>query len=103
MATRIVVSFDEQNGISTVSDDFIVNPAKEVTAVAKLVSGSPTTGARVQVTVDEIEKITAGTATWVNSPMGPHTATGAEKLTRPITGVRLSATDGTWAIQVRQQ
>ncbi|RYD50586.1 MAG: hypothetical protein EOP52_13825 [Sphingobacteriales bacterium] len=102
MATRIVVTFEEQTGVTTTSDDFIVSPQREVTAVARLVSGSPTTGARVQVTLDEVEKINAGTAVWVNSPLGNRTASGAEKVLRPVTGVRLSVTDGTWTLQVRQ-
>lgn len=102
MATRTVVTFEEQNSISTQSDDFVLNPGKEVTVVARLISGTPTTGARVQVTLDELEKINAGTATWVNSPLGTRTVSGAEKVLRPVTGVRLSVTDGVWGFQVRQ-
>jgi hypothetical protein len=56
----------------------------------------------VQVTLDDIEKILAGTAVWVDSPLGAHTASAAEKISRPVTGVRLSAADGTWRFQVRQ-
>ena len=102
MATRTVVTFDEQSGITVASDDFIVAPTKEVTVVAKLTAGTPATGCKVQVTLDEVEKIYAGTATWVNSPLGNKLASGAEKVLRPVTGVRLSVTDGTWAFQVRQ-
>ena len=102
MATRTVVTFEEQNGITTQSDDFVVNPAREVSVVARLISGSPVTGARIQVTLDEVEKIIAGTATWVNSPLGARLSSGAEKILRPVTGVRLSAVDGTWGLQVRQ-
>ena len=102
MAIRTVVTFDEQNSITAQSDDFVVNPAKEVTVVARLMSGSPATGAKLQVTLDEVEKIIAGTATWVNSPLGNRLVSGAEKVLRPVTGVRLSVTDGTWGLQVRQ-
>lgn len=102
MATRTLATYDEQTGITTTSDDFIVNSNKEVSVVARLVSGSPATGAKVQVTIDDADKIAAGTAVWVNSPLGNHTTTSAEKLLRPVSGVRLSVTDGTWAIQVRQ-
>jgi hypothetical protein len=102
MATRTVATFEEQNSITVQSDDFIVNPSREVSVVAKLISGTPATGARVQVTLDETDKINAGTATWVNSPLGNRTVSGAEKLLRPVTGVRLSVTDGTWGLQVRQ-
>lgn len=102
MATRSVINFDEQSDITATSDAFIVKPQQEVSVVCALTAGSPATGARVQLTLDEPEKITAGTATWVNSPLGARTTTGAEKLLRPVTGVRLSATDGTWTFQVRQ-
>lgn len=102
MATRTVVTFDEQTGITAQSDDFITSTGKEVSVIARLISGTPVTGARVQVTLDEIEKINAGTATWVNSPLGAKLASGAEKVLRPVTGVRLSVTDGTWGFQVRQ-
>jgi hypothetical protein len=102
MATRTVVTFEEQNGITVLSDDFIVNPAREVSVVARLIAGTPSSGARVQVTLDELEKIAAGTATWVNSPLGNRTVSSAEKILRPVTGVRLSAVDGTWGFQVRQ-
>lgn len=102
MATRTVVTFDEQNSITTQSDDFIVNPSKEVSVMARLISGTPATGARVQITLDEVEKIIAGTATWVTSPLGAKLVSGAEKVLRPVTGVRLNVTDGTWGLQVRQ-
>ena len=102
MTARTVVTFEEQSGITAVSDDFIVHPGKEVTVVSRLTAGTPVTGARVQTSIDDVERILAGTATWVNSPLGARTATGAEKMGRPITGVRLSVTDGTWTLQVRQ-
>lgn len=99
---RVVVNFDEITAITATSDSFILNPMREVTVIAKLESGTPVTGARVQMTLDDPEKINAGTATWVNSPLGQRTASGAEKIFRPVTGLRLSVTDGTWALQVRQ-
>ncbi len=102
MPARTVITFEEQNSITTLSDEFIVNPSREVSVVARLISGTPTTGARVQVTLDEVEKITAGTAIWVNSPLGNRIVSGAEKVFRPVTGIRLSVTDGTWGLQVRQ-
>ncbi len=102
MAIRSVVTFEEQTGITGNSDDFIVSADCEVSVVAQLTAGSPVTGCRLQITLDDVQKITAGTATWINSPLGYRTATGAEKLMRPVTGVRLVATDGTWTLQVRQ-
>ncbi len=102
MPARTVATFEEQTNITTTSDEFIVNPQREVSATARLTAGTPTTGARMQVTLDDPEKIVAGTAAWVNSPLGARTATGAEKIMRPVTGVRLSVTDGTWTLQVRQ-
>jgi hypothetical protein len=56
----------------------------------------------VQVTLDDIENVLGGSAIWINSPLGAHTASAAEKIMRPVTAVRLSATDGTWQFQVRQ-
>jgi hypothetical protein len=102
MATRTVVLYDEQASITSTSDDFIINPTKDVTVVAKLTAGTPVTGCRFMVTIDDVERIAAGTATWVNSPIGNHLATSSERLMRPLTGVRLSSTDGTWTFQVRQ-
>lgn len=102
MAVRTLVNFDEQSSVTTNSDDFIVGTAKDVSVVARLVSGTPTTGARFMITLDEIEKINAGTATWIASPLGYHNVSSAERLLRPVTGVRLNVSDGTWAIQIRQ-
>ncbi len=102
MATRIVTKFEEQTGITVLSDEFIVEPTFEVSVVVKLISGTPATGARVQVTLDETDKIKAGTATWVSSSLGNRLTSSAEKVFRPITGIRLSVTDGTWGLQVRQ-
>jgi hypothetical protein len=102
MPARTVVNLEEQTGITTFSDEFIVNPGREVAAVVRLVSGVPATGARLQITLDDAERIAAGTATWVNSPLGSRTATGAEMVLRPVSGIRLAVTDGTGALQVRQ-
>ncbi len=102
MAFKTVAVFDAQTAITTQSDDFILRAEKEVTAAAHLTSGSPVTGAILQITLDEDEKIKAGTALWVNSPMGNRITSGAEKLLRPVTGVRLKVTDGTWALHIRQ-
>lgn len=102
MPVRTVVQFEEQASVTANSDDFIVSPSKEVSVTAQLTAGTPTTGCKVQFTLDDVSKILAGTAAWVNSPMGNHTSTCAEKVLRPVTGVRLAVTDGTWTFQVRQ-
>lgn len=102
MVTRNVVNFEEQVAVTVQSDDFVVSPAKEVSVTAQLTAGTPATGCKVQITLDDVEKILAGTAAWINSPLGNRTTTGAEKILRPVTGVRLSVTDGTWTFQVRQ-
>lgn len=103
MAIRNVVTFEEQSTITTQSDDYLVQPNKEVTAAALLTAGTPVTGAVLQITLDDSEKIKSGTALWINSPLGNRISSGAEKLLRPVTGVRLKVTDGTWTLQVRQQ
>lgn len=102
MATRTVINFDQQTSLTTTSDNFIVTPNQDVAVAATLTSGTPATGCKVQVTLDEVAKISAGTAVWVDSPLGAHLTTSAEKVLRPVTGVRLSVTDGTWTFQVRQ-
>lgn len=101
MTTRTVAFFDEQTGITTASDDFMTNPARDITVVAALTAGTPTTGARVQMTLDTPDRIANGTALWFNSPQGGRTTSGAEKIQRPVTAVRLVVTDGTWTFQVR--
>lgn len=102
MTIHHVVKFDQQAGITGTGESFLIDPEKDVNVACLLTSGSPTTGARVQVTLDEGEKIVAGTAQWVNSPLGNRTISGGENLLKPVTGVRLSVTDGTWTLQVRQ-
>ncbi|MFZ2587755.1 MAG: hypothetical protein WAZ18_06540 [Alphaproteobacteria bacterium] len=102
MALRNVVQFETQTGITATSDVFVVDPAKEASAALVLTAGTPTTGAQLQVTLDEADKIAAGTAQWIGSPLGLRTTSGAEKVLRPVTGLRLVATDGTWTLQVRQ-
>jgi hypothetical protein len=102
MTVRTVVTFENQSGITATSDSFVVNPNREVSVVCALTSGTPTTGARVQVTLDDIENVLADSAVWVDSPLGAHTVSAAEKILRPVTAVRLAATDGTWSFLVRQ-
>lgn len=102
MAIRNVVTFEEHTAITVQSDDCILHPTKEVTAAMLLTAGTPATGAMLQITLDDVEKIKAGTALWLNSPLGNRIASGAEKLMRPVTGVRLKVTDGTWTLHVRQ-
>ena len=75
MPARTVINLEEQTGITATSDEFIVNPNREVAAVLRLTAGTPTTGARLQITLDDAERIAAGTATWVNSPLGSRTST----------------------------
>lgn len=102
MATRHIVHFDSQTGITSTSDPFVIDPLKEASAAMVLTSGTPVTGAQLQVTLDDADKIIAGTAQWIGSPLGLRTSTGAEKVLRPVTGLRLAVTDGTWTLQVRQ-
>jgi hypothetical protein len=102
MTVRTVVTFENQSGITATGDSFIVNPNREVSVVCALTDGTPSSGARVQVTLDDIENVLAGSAVWVDSPLGAHTTTAAEKILRPVTAVRLNAADGTWSFLVRQ-
>ena len=102
MPTRYVVQFETQTGVTGTSDPFVVDPAREVSAAMVLTAGTPATGCQLQVTLDDADKIAAGTAVWVGSPLGFRVTHGAEKVLRPVTGLRLAVTDGTWTLQVRQ-
>lgn len=102
MAVRTLVNFDSQAGITGTSDSFIISPARDANVAYILTSGTPTTGARVQITLDDSDKIASGTANWVNSPLGAKLVSSGENVLRPVTGVRLSVTDGTWTFNVRQ-
>lgn len=103
MTVRNVVKFEVQAGITGTGDSFIVDSAQgDVNVGCVLTAGSPLSGAVVQVTLDERKAIEGGTALWIDSPLGSRVASGAENIIRPVTGVRLKATDGTWTFQVRQ-
>lgn len=103
MAYRYLTRFDEQASITATGDDFITSPKANVNIACTLTAGTPTTGARVHYTLDTEDKIIGGTAKWIASPEGNRTTSGGETLLRPVTGVRLVATDGTWTVQVRQE
>ncbi|MCP5405479.1 MAG: hypothetical protein H6922_04580 [Pseudomonadaceae bacterium] len=102
MAVRTVVNYETQNDITGVGDSFVVDPSRNLNVLCQLTAGTPVAGAKVQITLDDPEKITAGTAVWVDSPLGAKLASGCESILAPVTGVRLSVTDGTWAMKVRQ-
>lgn len=82
------------------------NPNKSLNIQLILESGSPTTGAKVQYTLDTHSAVNAGTATFIDSPTGYTTASrGESAINMPcgITGVIASVSDGTWSLIVRQQ
>ena len=92
---------------STVAADRTIklNPRKSLTANLVLVSGSPSTGARLQFTLSPHEDIDAGTANWINSPLGYTTLSRAESSPSNecnLTGIRADVSDGTWNMRVRQ-
>jgi len=91
-------------GVTTDSDTYIVDPAAKLTVYAVLTSGSPSTGAKIQITGSRIEDIEDETAVWVDTERGDSTVSFSDSEPDPcnITGVRLSVTDGTWTLIVRQ-
>lgn len=100
--TETVIHFAEQTGVTATSNPFILAPGQEASVAVLLTAGTPVTGARVQISLDTPARIMAGTAAWIDSPLGNRTASGAEKLLRPVSAVRVVATDGTWTVQARQ-
>lgn len=102
MAVRNIVNYDSQTGVTATSDSFVLVGSKDTNVACILTAGTPVTGARVQVTLDDADKVVAGTAQWVNSPLGNRTSSGIENVMHPVTAVRVSVTDGTWTVQVRQ-
>ncbi|MFZ2620341.1 MAG: hypothetical protein WAX89_05650 [Alphaproteobacteria bacterium] len=95
--TKRVEIFDEQTGVTGTSLAMLVKPEATVTAMA-----SGTGSATLQVTIDPHNTIIAGSATWVNAANGAQIASFAETGFGAITGMRLVATSGTWALKVRQ-
>ena len=102
MTYKTVQLFDEQTGITTTSDSFILDCRSDISISASLTSGTPVTGAKIQFTIDTAEKIKSDTAMWIDSPSGNHLLSFAESSLGHASGVRLIATDGTWTLQVRQ-
>lgn len=103
MAIRNVIQRAEQTNITTTSDAFLLSDWQEnITVACILTDGTPTTGAHVEGTISTPAEIEAGTAHWVKSAMGNHTANGMEYLSAPMTAVRLNVTDGTWTFTVHQ-
>ncbi len=82
-----------------------LTPRKGLTATLELTSGSPTTGARLQITQSTEAEIEAGTAVWTNSQSGYTTVNRAEANPGEacnMTAVRADVSDGTWSLKVRQ-
>lgn len=84
-----------------------LNPALGATFGLVLQSGTPATGAAIQVTISSAAEIDADTATWY-TPAGTGNSTANQLLgnavtpTCQLTGVRAVVTDGTWTLEVRQ-
>ncbi len=103
MTIRQVIQREEQTNITTTSDAFILSDWQEnITLACILTDGTPTVGAHVEGTLSTPAEVQAGTAHWVKSNMGNHTASGMEFLNTPMTAVRLQVTDGTWTFTVHQ-
>ncbi len=104
MTVRKVIQTEEQNNVTGTSDAFLLSDdAKHINVACVLTSGTPVTGACVEVTLDNEEKITAGTNTWIKTDIGNHTANEIEHLFSPISAVRLNVTDGIWDFMVSQK
>lgn len=97
MTTKNVNIYEEQTGITTQSDDFLVDATAQISIVALETAGG---AASIQTTIDPHAVIENDTATWVTSPGGVRSDTFMESSTGPITGVRLTADSGTWTLKV---
>jgi len=111
MAIKPAGSFSQQTGIGSGTDAADrtnkLRPDVGVSVVLALTSGSPSTGAKLEVTNSSYADIDAGTATWVTpSGLGNVLDTSMWGSTVPggcqFTAIRAVATDGTWSLTTRQ-
>ena len=102
MLTIDVVSYAAETGLTTMSKAMVFDEgaSKDITVACVLESGSPVSGACLEITLDDIADIEADTATWIASPFGHHTESGMESLPGPITGLRLNVADAIWSLKV---
>lgn len=105
MAIKEPGLYQEQTGVTATSDAIILRPEAAMTALMALTAGSPATGCKVQVTNSPVALVRAATALWVdhdgNKLVSTAYASAASEGCK-LTGIRVVATDGTWALQVRQ-
>lgn len=101
MTVRTVVTFEEASKVEQgkTSDTFLVNPNRQCLVVAKRL-GADASQATIEVSVDDIEKILADAAVFVQATSGRESA--FVSMPKPITAVRLAAKTGDWLFQVRQ-
>lgn len=78
------------------SDWILVNYNNSRTTVAVY----PTTRARAQYTVDPVSEINAGTAVWIDWPLGNITAPRTDTLMGVCTAIRLVSVIGSASIEV---
>lgn len=106
MAIKEAGNYVQQTGITTTSDAIKLRAEKAATFQMVLTSGSPSTGAHIEVTNDTEANIDAATATWFTPTGHGDRTTGTVLKTEGnasmLTGARLVATDGTWTLSVRQ-
>lgn len=99
MATQTVEIFAEQTGVTSTSDNFVVEPTAQVSVVGEVTSAGY---AKLQYTIDSPAAISGATAVWVDASVGDYDADFGDVTLGPVTGVRLSVTSGTWNIKVLQ-
>lgn len=78
------------------SDWVMVNYNNTRTTVAVY----PTTRAKAQYTVDSVAEINAGTATWIDWPLGATTSPKTDTLMGVCTGIRLVSVIGAASMEV---
>lgn len=78
------------------SDWILVNYNNARTTVAVY----PSTRAKAQYTVDQVSEITAGTAVWIDWPLGATTSPKTDTLLGVCTGIRLVSVIGTASMEV---
>lgn len=100
----------EQTGVTSASPaadgTILLRPRVGCSIIMALTSGSPSTGAKLQVSNSSESRIKAGTAIWADHDVSklvstPYVSAAGEGV--EMTGVRLVVTDGTWTLSVRQK
>lgn len=104
MAIKTLTIQDQQPSVTGTSDVFIVPRNSKLMLGAVLTAGTPSTGAKVQFTLDDEGAVKNDTADWFDSEQGNSVTDFSYSEPAPcvFTAVRLVATDGTWTFKLAE-